>query len=193
MQQTVFLEADSFLATNQHTATHCNILQHTATHCNTLQHTATRCNTLYSQKLTILQLHCNTLQHTAAHRSTPHNTASHCITLQQTVLSEADYFAVTIATHCKIHQHTVMIQVLRLILQLYCNTLQHTATHCNTPTHCDTSAQAYFAATLQHTATHCNTPTHCDTSAQTYFVHRHSVCLYVCTRIYVYMRNHLHQ
>ena len=45
------------VATQYHTATHCNTLQHTATNCSTLQHTAT---------------HCNTLRHTA----------THCITLQ---------------------------------------------------------------------------------------------------------------
>ena len=39
------------------------------------------------------------------------------------------------ATHCSILQHSVT-------LASYCNTLQHTATHYNT---------------LQHTATHCNT------------------------------------
>jgi len=38
---------------------------------------------------------------------------------------------------------------LRMILR-HCNTLQHTATHCNTP-HCNT---------LQHTATHCSTWRH---------------------------------
>ena len=50
---------------------------------------------------------------------------------------------------------------------LYCNTLQHTATHCNTlqhtATHCNTLCgnaermHSLYCNTLQHTATHCNT------------------------------------
>jgi len=42
----------------------------------------------------------------------------------------------------------------RLTGEVYCNTLQHTATHCNTlhtATHCNA---------LQHTTTHCNTLQH---------------------------------
>jgi len=49
-----------------------------------------------------------------------------------------------------------------LALTLYCDTLQHTATHCNilqhTATHCNTlQLTATHCNTLQHTATHCNT------------------------------------
>jgi len=44
----------------------------------------------------------------------------------------------------------------------HCNTLQHTATHCNTQahSHCDICVNE----SLQHTATHCNTQAHsyCD-------------------------------
>ena len=78
--------------TEQHTATHCNLLQHTATHLNTLQHTATHghthCNTLQHTAS-----HCNTLQHTATHCNTQHNAAPHRNTLQHT------------ATHCIALQH----------------------------------------------------------------------------------------
>ena len=61
---------------------------------------------------------------------------------------------------------------LRLSLIFITGTLQHTATHCNTPqhtaTHCNTPQHtAIHCNTLQHTATHCNTlqhtATHCNT------------------------------
>jgi len=52
-----------------------------------------------------------------------------------------------------------------LQLLVYCNTLQHTATHCNTLQY---TAKHYN--TLQHTATHCNTlqqtTTHCANTLQ---------------------------
>ena len=70
-------------------------------------------------------------QHTATHCSTPQYTATHCSTLQHTVAHWVfDVFAWAVS-HESI-QHTAT----------HCNTLQHTATHCNT---------------LQHTAAHCNT------------------------------------
>jgi len=56
-----------------------------------------------------------------------------------------------------------------VLLLLYCNTLQHTATHRNT---------------LQHTATHCNTLNH--------NLQRYSCCcccrhVYTCMHVYIYM------
>jgi len=55
---------------------------------------------------------------------------------------------------------------------MYCNTLQHAATHCNTlqhaATHCNSLRHnTTHCNTLQHTAPHCNTlqitATHCNT------------------------------
>ena len=65
-------------------------------------------------------------------------------------------------------------------LHVYCNTLQHTATHCNTLQHTATHRTTEVYATcgvdtsevdLQHTATHCDTlqhtATHCNTLQHT--------------------------
>jgi len=85
---------------------------------------------------------------------------------------------------------------LRVRLATHCNTLQHTATHCesvlqHTATHCNT---------LQHTATHCNTlqhtATHYNTLQQTAnntlqqtatLWHRESVLQHVHRRVCVFM------
>jgi len=116
----------------QHAATHFSTLQHTATHCNTLQHTATHCNTWYFSvhscwrycSFRIWGRHCNTLQHAATHCN----------------------------THCNTLQHAMFVGVFLLVVLLFSHTseaLQHTATHFKMNTaHCNT---------LQETATHCNT------------------------------------
>ena len=58
---------------------------------------------------------------------------------------------------------------------MYCNTLQHTATHCNTLQHTANRLQrtdntlathAMYCNTLQHTATHCSTLQHTTTHCQ---------------------------
>ena len=68
---------------------------------------------------------------------------------------------------------------------MHCNTLEHTATHCN---HCNTLQHAHSCA-LQHTATHlfmctlnslcqtrhCNTLQHAATHCNT-LIHMHSLC-----------------
>ena len=108
-----------------HTATHCNALQHTATHCNALQHTAQGTAT-----------HCNTLQHIATLCKTLQHIATHCNALQKDNIADL-----------RNNAHFSRISI--LFENLY-NTLQHTATHCNTLQH---SATHYN--TLQHTATHC--------------------------------------
>jgi len=120
-----------------HTATHCNTLQHTATHCNTLQHTATHCNTI--SHMTMWRVVCTPA--TQQHTSTPahrHTTETNISLIHHNTL-----------------QHTV-----------YGSTLQHTATHCRTPT---TSLQTlhtkrtnirltHHITSLQHSATTtCNT------------------------------------
>jgi len=149
-------------------------LQHTATHCNTLQHTAMHCNAL---KRT--ETHCNMLQHTFAigagnfERSGEDWDAKNgcfqkgcdCSMLQHT------------ATHynnCNALKHTVTLY----------NTLQHTATHCNTLLRVmleKWSGQVRIGmrkmdgfrtfVRMQHTVTHCNTlqytEAHCNTLKHT--------------------------
>ena len=44
-----------------------------------------------------------------------------------------------------------------ILQHAHCNTLQHTATYCNTPQHHPAHTATH---TLQHAATHCNTPQH---------------------------------
>jgi len=117
----------------------CNRLQHTAIHCSALQRTAT---------------HCKTLQYTAALCSALQRTASHCNTLQRT------------ATYCNTLQHTttlvIQISCAAVLSATHRNTLQH---RCDTTgvrgcTVCNTLATP--RNTLQHTATHHNTPQHSD-------------------------------
>ena len=124
---------------SEHSAAFCSTVQHTATHCNTLQHATTRYKTLqHTGRMAgvVANIHFHeqrqTLQHTVAHGSTLQqlrNTPQH------------------IATHLHCCKEGVVFPTQEL-LYLRCNTLQHTATLCNT------------LHTLQHTATHCNTLQH---------------------------------
>jgi len=74
------------------------------------------------------------------------------------------------ATHCNTPQHTAAHR----------NTLQHTATHCNTPQH-----TAAHRNTQQYTATHCNAPqctaTHYNALQHT-TAHRYLQC--ACSNVY---------
>jgi len=133
-------------------------LQHAATFCNILHHTATHTathTTTHPLSLTWCLSYVGTLSFLRTH-NTPH-----CVALQHTI------------RHCNTLQHTAKY-----------NTLQHTATHCNSHcnSHCNTPSLSYtlplicrnslaFAdagyTTLQHTVTHCNslqhTASHCNT------------------------------
>ena len=124
--------------------THCNTLQHTATHCNTLQHTATHCNTLqhivtlqhtateewkqqiwyFNHSLQRTATHCNTLQHTATHCNKLQHILQHTLTEEW---EQQTWFLNLSFSKCWLKQvHTYSY------LSPRCNTLQHTATHCNT-------------------------------------------------------------
>jgi len=109
----------------QHTATHCNTLHHTATHCNTLQHTATRYTSLHHTAQ-----HCNKLQRTRdAHVNESWHTTTHAWCTR--------WWGRTrwwVRAH-KRNQWPPVPHMPSLVEQ----SLQHTATHCNT---------------LQHTAPH---------------------------------------
>jgi len=147
----------------RHSATRCNTLQHMPqvwyTWCNTLQHTATHiCNKLRhnathaSGMVYVAQYtatHCNAyLQHAAKHtsgvccavtRQVPRGPA--CISLQHA------------ATHCNTYFRygvccTVTRQVPRgsaCISLEHADTLQHTATRCNTHTATHISGMVYVA------------------------------------------------
>jgi len=63
--------------------------------------------------------------------------------------------------YCNIHCYTHPSCLLKIYCNIHCNTLQYTATHCNThtnATHCNTHCSTH-CSTLQRTATHCNTHT----------------------------------
>jgi len=111
---------------------HCNTPQHTATHCNTLQHTAT---------------HCNILQHATTHWSTVQHTSALLHREQCERLSGfPNWHGSTLNTSQSLQQCAT-----------HHNTLQHTATHCNTATHYEDCYcveicwRLQQCATLQHT------------------------------------------
>jgi len=151
----------------------CNTLQHMAKHCNPLQHTETHCNTR-QRKAT----HCNTLQHSATQRNETD------LSIRPIGMSVCN----TLLQHTATQGNTLHMNLsARVSLACLCNTLPHTATHCNTTkrdrpvgqsalgrpwqhstTHCNTLQHtATQGNTLQHVATHCNTlqhtTTHCNT------------------------------
>ena len=139
-------------------------LQHTATHCNTLQHTATHCNTQerWEMEDVLAKLsrvtHCNIPQRSASKCNTLQHIAKRCNIMQH------------IATPCNTQERRelgdVVAKLSRVTLD---NTLQNTATNCNTTaTHRNTlqhlgasgdgkcASETEQSERLQHTATHCN-------------------------------------
>ena len=96
-------------------ATQCNTVQHTATNCNTLQHTSTHLTSSrgfvrVAAKLQYTATLCNTLQHSAKHGEDLISTVNCITTLTQHTTSSRGFMRVVI----------------------HCNTLQHSATLCNT-------------------------------------------------------------
>ena len=73
----------------------------------------------------------------------------------------------TIRSNCITQAHPLTCP----ITAIHCNTLQHTASHYNTPTFLHSLPSVVHCVTLQHTATHCKTPrhtaTHCSTLQHT--------------------------
>ena len=155
----------------QHSATHCNTL-HTATNCNTL-HTATHCNRLYPFYFVLRWLLrcsplCDAVNFAASFAKEPYkrDDIQLCIALPHFTLQ-----------HNATHLPTLTSSVYFMSTdESHCNTLQQTATHCNTlhlqhtATHLPTlTSSVYFMSidewhcnTLQHIATHftCNTLQH---------------------------------
>jgi len=121
-----------------------------ATHCNALQHTATHSNNLY----TVISNHrmsCWITRWVSHHQSwLMHVTATHFNTLQHTLkhtMKPANVFAkLHPATPCNTHcnTHWTHYEALQYLAEppgeswhiQHCNTLQHTATQCNTPQIC---------------------------------------------------------
>ena len=141
--------------TLQHTATHCNALQHTATHCDTLRHTATHCNTLRHTAT-----HYRGVQHTVEDGKLVHYFSHESdVTSLQDPFTSRPYKTPFYFHYCvprkirrgilfQIHvEYSPSFRLLVSALALHTtafrsvfpDTLQHTATHCNT---------------LQHTAIH---------------------------------------
>ena len=139
----------------------CNKLQHTATSYNTLQHkhhhltthhlTATHCNTPQQTHHHLTATHCNTLQHTHHHlthqcEDTPCSVlqcvAVYCSVLQCVAVCCSVLQCVAVC--CSVLQCVAVCAKNHSPLVGYPNTLQHTATNCNTHT----------TISLQHTATH---------------------------------------
>jgi len=87
-------------------------------------HSPTHCNTLTSD---LAKIHCNTLQHTATHCNTP---ATH---QKQTLPKRALHCVLQCVAVCCTHFFTHYNTFTSDLAEMRCNTLQHTATHCNTP------------------------------------------------------------
>jgi len=146
-----------------HAAELLSTLHHTATHTNKLQHTAT---------------HCNTLRHTTLawrmyiySRKCIHN-ESHDITLQR------------IETHAR-----TWCAYVKTNMCTHCNTLRHTAAHCNTRTYLTCIHAVLKLYTLQNTASHCNKLQHTATNCNTL---QHTAAHASTWRVYMYKRKCIH-
>jgi len=124
---------------------HLNVyVAFTATHCNTLQHTATHCNTLrydieYGQRLNICGAYKR--MHNDGMRYGSRTTTQYLRCIQT---DNASTFVLNTNANTS-NQNTFVV------LENVCRELVHTTTHCD------------VWNTLQHTATHCNTLQHTET------------------------------
>jgi len=145
-----------------------------------VQHTSTRCNTLQLPQHSATL--CNTLLHTATNRSTPvqaHPVVSFLPKLQPHDLLQLPRIRACVSytaancnslQHSATHPHTATRKQLSRVrayinCQVLCkncnNTLQHTATHCNTLQHTHTQTQlSRVRAFVNFTASYCNTLLH---------------------------------
>jgi len=185
--------------TLQHTATHCNncntllqrirseiqractaTIQHTITHCNTLQHTATHCcNTPDVSYREPLLSQCSTLQHTASHgKALQRTAATNRITRGEVQRASTGTLRHT-TTSCNIMQHTAthccnaQDARYREPLPWHHNTLQNTATHCNTLhtlLQCTWSPEARCREPLPSRRPSAHSPSYADPSGTAYRV-----------------------
>ena len=133
-------------------STHYNTLQHAATRCNILQYTATHCNTLPHIRRGggIHTWHCNTLLNTATHRTTSQHTAyspTHhrrrrhmgWLWLVGSIKLQASFAKEHYKRANILQKRPMILSIILTVATPYTNdtarhynTLQHTATHCNT-------------------------------------------------------------
>ena len=152
---------------------HCNTMQYTATHCNTLhtlRHSATHCKFRVVGRRAHVCVHMYVCIHS--------HTVIYCNALERN------------ATHCDTLLHIANIGLLEEELMSFvkeslthCNTdtLQYTATRCNTLQHCAAHLNSWLLEeellspvkeslthcnTLQYTATQCNTLQHSAASCE---------------------------
>jgi len=132
-----------------HSATYCSTLQHTATRCNILQHAATHCNTLQHNAIPIRLCYwfpgsyCHALQHAATHCNSdtplfwfPDIILQHTATRTRNFDTPLLWFSGIILPHTAARCNTLQlwcasVMVSRYHTATYCDTLRHTATHCN--------------------------------------------------------------
>jgi len=132
------------------TTTHCYALQHTATHCNIVCETS---------KISVSQREIG-YAYCCIFFTTSAGQAGKCGELSKIIQSTCSHLSACLLAST--HVRRVM----------YDNTLQHTATHCNTASYCNalhySAPRRRRGAVLQHTATHCNALQHCNTA--TYYI-----------------------
>jgi len=123
-------------------ATHCNTLQHTATLCSTLQH---RREGILCERIAAKKTHCNTLQHVKLY----------CNTLPDTANTAAQALEHLVRAHRARNSHCNTLQ--------HAATFNRTLQHDRERILCESTAFQNLTAThfntLQLTATRCNTGT----------------------------------
>ena len=131
----VYAKAASLSNTCAHILTNTRIHTHTHTHTNTRaytrMHTHTHTHT-HTHRYGALQTsfyfgahtvtHCHTLQHTATHCNTLQHTATHTKGLLATTFTVSNHYTPDFVIALYFGTHPLVV-----------NTLQRTATHCNTP------------------------------------------------------------
>jgi len=134
-----------------------NTLQHMTTHCNTWQHTGTQCIVFTQEnelKIVVSRILENDyrLQHTKTHCSAWHRTATQCVFCSRKKMINF-FLGSHICENDNTLQHTTT----------NCNTWQHTASQCVVFTQENDSKDRWVTYMWKrpHTATHCNTTTHC--------------------------------
>jgi len=118
-----------------HTATHCNTLQYTATRCNILQHTATHCNTYKSLSAlphaSYVHIHPPIFRTHSPTRPPTHPAMKSKDEIPYSTPS-LPFCSLGLSPTYQISELTSLPTSTKPPFLPYCNTLQQTATHCNT-------------------------------------------------------------
>jgi len=145
-QDSTHMQQDSAHMQHHHSPSrhaHCNALQHGATHCNTLQHAASHCNTGHPSQ-----------HHALQHRG---HLSLGWYMQQHVHDNKCDKRTCNIVGQMRIPQghdydmHDTSPGGSGAVNEQHCNTLQHSATHCDMHDH-----RAAVALLISSTATHCN-------------------------------------